>query len=218
VPAAKRPEKPPARGKLHNPAKCAGINFRSSNSNPKTIYGEQTVKLNSFQELYTEQLRDLYDAEQQIIKALPKMIEATTSEDLREALTEHLDVTQEQATRLEKIFTSLGEKAKGEKCKGMQGVIAEGDELIGKVEDPELRDAAIIASAQRVEHYEMAGYGTARTYANLLDDTEASKLLQQTLEEEKEADQTLTELAEEINATAGKSVERSSRAKRRTAA
>jgi ferritin-like metal-binding protein YciE len=180
------------------------------------------MKLNSLQELYTEQLRDLYDAEQQIIKALPEMIEATTSEDLREALTEHLDVTKEQSARLEKIFTNLGEKAKGEKCKGMQGVLAEGDDLVGKVEEPNLRDAAIIASAQRVEHYEMAGYGTARAFADLLEDTEASKLLQQTLEEEKEADQKLTELAEEINAAAteavSKSPDRSTKARKRTAA
>jgi ferritin-like metal-binding protein YciE len=157
------------------------------------------MKLNSLQELYVEQLRDLYDAEQQIIKALPKMIEAATSGDLKEALTGHLDVTKEQATRLEKIITTLGEKAKGEKCKGMQGVIDEGSDLIGKVEEPEVRDAAIIAAAQRVEHYEMAGYGTARTFATLLEEDEATKLLQQTLDEEKEADQKLTELAGEIN-------------------
>jgi ferritin-like metal-binding protein YciE len=166
------------------------------------------MKLNSLQELYLEQLKDLYDAEQQIIKALPEMIKVATSSDLKEALTEHLNITKTQATRLENIFTDLGEKGKGEKCKGMQGVIAEGSDLIDKVSDPEVRDAAIIASAQRVEHYEMAGYGTARTFATLLEEEEASKLLQQTLDEEKEADQKLTELAEEINvnATEGKSV------------
>lgn len=160
------------------------------------------MKLNSLQELYFEQLRDLYDAEEQIIKALPEMIEAATSTDLKRALTEHLDVTKVQATRLENIFTKLGEKAKREKCKGMKGVIDEGSDLIDKIDDNDLRDAAIIASAQRVEHYEMAGYGTARTYANLLGDNEAGKLLQQTLDEEKEADQTLTELSEDINVSA----------------
>jgi ferritin-like metal-binding protein YciE len=166
------------------------------------------MKLNSLQELYVEQLRDLYDAEHQIIKALPKMIEVTTSSELKEALNEHLEITKKQATRLENIFTKLGEKPKGEKCKGMQGVIEEGSSLIEKVENTEVRDAAIIASAQRVEHYEMAGYGTARTFATLLEEDEAVTELQQTLDEEKEADQKLTSLAEEINdrATAGKSV------------
>jgi ferritin-like metal-binding protein YciE len=163
---------------------------------------EDNMAPNSLQELYVEQLRDLYDAEQQIIKALPEMIEVATSEDLQEALNEHLEVTKEQATRLENIFETLGEKAKGEKCKGMQGVIQEGSDLIDEIEDPNIRDAAIIVSAQRVEHYEMAGYGAARTFATLLEDEESGKLLQQTLDEEKEADQRLTSLAEEINESA----------------
>jgi ferritin-like metal-binding protein YciE len=160
------------------------------------------MKPNSLQELYVEQLKDLYDAENQIIKALPKMIDAATSEDLKEALNEHLQVTKTQATRLEEIFENSGEKAKAEKCKGMQGVIQEGNDLVKEIEDDDVRDAAIIASAQRVEHYEMAGYGTARTYATLLGHDDASQLLQQTLDEEKEADQKLNELAEEINVTA----------------
>jgi ferritin-like metal-binding protein YciE len=176
---------------------------------------------NSLQELYVEQLKDLYDAEHQIIKALPKMINAATSEDLKEALNEHLEITKEQATRLEQIFGALGEKGKGEKCKGMQGVIQEGSDLIGDIEDADVRDAAIIAAAQRVEHYEMAGYGTARTFASLLKEDEASRLLQQTLDEEKEADKELTALASEINinATESKSVEgeRTSTKKRRVA-
>ncbi len=160
------------------------------------------MKPNSLQELYVEQLNDLYDAEQQIVKALPKMIEAATSEDLKQALTEHLEVTKTQATRLEQIFETLGEKTKREKCKGMQGVLAEGSELVGEIKNADVRDAAIIASAQRVEHYEMAGYGTVRTYATLLGEDEAAELLQQTLDEEKEADQTLTSLAGQINAEA----------------
>lgn len=173
---------------------------------------------NSLQELYVEQLKDLYDAENQIIKALPKMIDAATSEDLKEALSEHLEITKEQATRLEQIFGALGEKGKGEKCKGMQGVIQEGSDLVGDIEDPDVRDAAIIAAAQRVEHYEMAGYGTARNFASLLKEDEASRLLQQTLDEEKEADKELTALASEININA-KSVEgeRTSTKKRRVA-
>src|SRR5262249_9784250 len=131
-----------------------------------------------------------------------RMIEAASSEDLKEALNNHLEVTKTQASRLEDIFAALGEKAKGEKCKGMEGVLTEGDDLVGKVEEGPTRDAAIIASAQRVEHYEMAGYGTARTYAGLLGEEDAQDLLQQTLDEEEEADETLTELAGEINAEA----------------
>jgi ferritin-like metal-binding protein YciE len=160
------------------------------------------MRPNSLRELYVEQLQDLYDAEHQIIKALPKMIDAAQAEELKDALNEHLDVTKEQASRLEQIFKGLGEKAKGDKCKGMQGVIQEGSDLIGKIEDVNVRDAAIIASAQRVEHYEMAGYGTARTYAELLDEQEARDLLQQTLDEEEEADQVLTTLAADINTDA----------------
>ena len=160
------------------------------------------MKPNSLQELYVEQLKDLYDAEHQIIKALPKMIDEATSSDLKDAITEHLEITKTQATRLEKIFESSGEKAKGEKCKGMQGVIQEGSDLIREIEDGNVRDAAIIASAQRVEHYEMAGYGTARNYASLLEDDNAAQLLQETLDEEKEADAKLTALAEDINVSA----------------
>ena len=160
------------------------------------------MKPNSLQELYVEQLQDLYDAEHQIIKALPKMIAEATSTDLKDALTEHLEVTKTQASRLEQIFESSGEKAKAEKCKGMQGVIQEGSDLIREIEDENVRDAAIIASAQRVEHYEMAGYGTARNYASLLEDDNAAQLLQETLDEEKEADAKLTALAEDINVSA----------------
>ena len=161
------------------------------------------MKPNSLHELYVEQLKDLYDAEQQIIKALPEMIEAATSTDLKDALSQHLEITREQANRIENIFGELGEKPKGAKCKGMQGVIAEGDDLVGDIKDPDLRDAAIIAAAQRVEHYEMAGYGTARSYAELLEEENSAQLLQQTLDEEREADQKLTGLAARINVQAG---------------
>lgn len=160
------------------------------------------MKLNSLRELYIEQLKDLYDAEHQIIKALPKMIDAVQAEELRDALTEHLEITKQQAGRIEQIFKNLGEKPKGEKCKGMQGVLQEGDDLVTKIEDEDVRDAAVIASAQRVEHYEMAGYGTARTYADLLGEQDARELLQQTLNEEEEADQVLTNLAGDINTKA----------------
>jgi ferritin-like metal-binding protein YciE len=160
------------------------------------------MNLNSLQELYVEQLKDLYDAEHQIIKALPEMIEAASSKDLKDALTEHLDVTKTHATRLETLFTQLGETGKGEKCKGMKGVLEEGSDLVDDVKNPDVRDAAIIASAQRVEHYEIVGYGTARTFAELLGQAGASQLLQQTLDEEKQADEKLTVLAEEINVSA----------------
>jgi ferritin-like metal-binding protein YciE len=160
------------------------------------------VKSNSLQELYLGELRDLYDAEHQIIKALPKMISKTSSEELNSALTEHLEVTRRQAERLEQIFENMGERAKAQKCKGMAGVIEEGNELLKEAEDEDVRDAGIIASAQKVEHYEIAGYGTVRTWASLLGEEDAVNLLQETLDEEKEADQKLTEISESINVEA----------------
>jgi len=163
------------------------------------------MSANSLQELYLEQLRDLFDAEQQIIKALPKMIASARSDKLRDALTGHLEITRKQADRVENICQELGEDAKREKCKGMEGVLKEGSDLVGDISNKEVRDAAIIAAAQRVEHYEMAGYGTARTYATLLGYDEAASALEQTLEEEKEADETLSGLAEQLNREALKS-------------
>jgi ferritin-like metal-binding protein YciE len=162
------------------------------------------VKANSLRELYIEQLRDLYDAEQQLIKALPKIADAASSEDLRNAVEEHLEKTKSHASRLETIFSNMRQKAKAQKCKGMEGLIKEGSEVIKEEDmDAEVRDAAIIAAAQRVEHYEIAGYGCVRTYATLLGDEEAADLLQETLEEEKDADQRLNEIAEHINVEAG---------------
>ena len=176
---------------------------------------------NSLQELYLGELRDLYDAEHQIIKALPKMISKTSSEELKSALGDHLEITRRQAERLEQIFENMGKPAKARKCKGMAGVIAEGNELLKEAEDEDVRDAAIIASAQKVEHYEMAGYGTARTWATLLGEQDAANLLAETLHEEKEADQKLTDIAESVNVEAregpgegGEEVETSSRSRR----
>src|SRR5438067_3808976 len=160
------------------------------------------MKITSLRDLYVEQLRDLYDGENQIVKALPKMIESAESEELRSALEEHLEVTRQQAQRLETIFAGLGADAKGEKCKGMEGIIKEGSDVVKEDMEESVKDAAIIAAAQRVEHYEIAGYGTVRTYAGLLGEDEAEELLQQTLDEEKEADQKLSQLAEEINVEA----------------
>ena len=164
--------------------------------------GRNAVEINSLRELYVEHLRDLYDAENQLIKALPRMAKEATSDQLRQGIEEHLEQTRGHAERLEEIFEQLGEKAKGKKCKGMQGLIEEGKETLDEDMEEGTKDAAIIAAAQRVEHYEIYGYGTARTYANLLGQEEAAGLLEETLEEEKETDQKLTQLAEEINVEA----------------
>lgn len=165
------------------------------------------MKGETLRDLYLEQLRDLYDAENQLIKALPKMAEGSDSEELREAFEEHLEQTRGHAQRLEQIFEQLGEKPKGEKCKGMEGLIKEGSEILDEDMDESVKDAAIIAAAQRVEHYEIAGYGTVRTFANLLGESEAMRLLEQTLAEEKETDQRLTQLAEDINVEAEEGAE-----------
>ena len=165
-------------------------------------FWEVIVSINSLQDLFVEQLHDLYDAENQLIKALPKLAEAASSEELKSGIEEHLQQTKEHAQRLESIFERLGEKSKGEKCKGMEGLIKEGSEIIEEDMAEGTKDAAIIAAAQKVEHYEIASYGTARTYANLLGQEESAELLEQTLEEEKETDQKLTSLAEEINVEA----------------
>ncbi len=160
------------------------------------------MEINSLRELYVEQLRDLYDAENQLIKALPKMAKEASSDELRQGIEEHLEQTRGHAERLEQIFEQLGEKPKGKKCKGMQGLLDEGKETLEEDMEEDTKDAAIIAAAQRVEHYEISGYGTARTYANLLGENEAAELLEETLNEEKETDQKLTQLAEEINVEA----------------
>lgn len=157
------------------------------------------MKTESLHELYIEQLRDLYDAETQLVRALPKLAEAANSEELRSGFEKHLEQTKGHVQRLEEIFQALGEKPTGEKCKGMEGLIKEGSELAKEDMDEDVKDAGLIASAQRVEHYEIAGYGTVRTYANLLGFADAEALLEQTLDEEKETDRKLTELAEEIN-------------------
>ncbi len=146
------------------------------------------MKMESLQELFVEKLRDLYSAENQIIKALPKMVKAASSEQLRNGFEEHLEQTRQQVERLDQIFEELDEKPKGKKSKGMQGLLEEGKELMEEDIDPEVLDAGLIAAAQHVEHYEIAGYGCVRTYAELLGFSNATKLLQQTLDEEKQTD------------------------------
>ncbi len=154
------------------------------------------MKLESLKQLYLDELRDAYSAEDQITKALPKMIDAASSSQLSSAFQEHLDQTKRQMERLEKIFAMHSESPKGKTCKGMEGIIKEGEEFIKSRGDDATRDAALISAAQRVEHYEIAAYGTLRTYARMLNDTEAVTLLQQTLDEESNTDEKLTRLAE----------------------
>jgi ferritin-like metal-binding protein YciE len=161
-----------------------------------------SMKLDNLKALFVNELRDLYDAENQITKALPKLIDKSHNSQLKSGLQEHLEVTREQIRRLDRIFQMLNEKATGETCKGMKGLIAEGDEMVGHSGDSSVIDAGIISAAQRVEHYEMAGYGTVRTYAELLGQQEMANLLQRTLDEEKQADETLSQIAKTINVEA----------------
>jgi ferritin-like metal-binding protein YciE len=153
------------------------------------------MKLESLHDLYLFELKDLYSAEDQILKALPKMIEKAQSPELRAALQNHLEETRGHVMRLEEVFRMHGEDAEKEKCKGMQGVLAEGDDLVGKDATPAVRDAAIISACQRVEHYEIASYGTVRTYAEQLGHQRAAEVLNQTLQEEVAADKKLTQIA-----------------------
>jgi ferritin-like metal-binding protein YciE len=162
---------------------------------------------NRLKHLYVEELKDLYSAENQMVKALPKMIKAATSKDLRAGFEGHLEQTKGHVSRLDEIFKALGESPKGKKCKGMEGLIKEGGEMIEEDPAPEELDAGLISAAQRVEHYEIAGYGCVRTYAKLLGENEAEALLQETLEEEKKTDAKLTQLAENINLEAAGSEE-----------
>jgi ferritin-like metal-binding protein YciE len=156
------------------------------------------MELETLQDLYIHELKDLYSAEKQILKALPKMVKAATDEQLAAGFKEHLEQTKEHAARLEKLLASHDETTRGPKCKGMEGVLAEGAEMIEEEAEDEVRDAGLIAAAQRVEHYEMAGYGCARTYAEILGDKEGAKVLDTTLKEESETDKKLTKLAKSV--------------------
>ena len=161
----------------------------------------------ALKELYIDELKDIYNAENQLVKALPKMAKTANSEELRTGFEEHLEQTRGHVQRLEQIFKELGEKPSGKKCKGMEGLLAEGQEIMGEDFEDDVMDAALISAAQRVEHYEIAAYGTVRTYAELLGEDTAAQLLEQTLEEEKETDAKLTVLAKKINVQAGKAVQ-----------
>lgn len=157
---------------------------------------------NELKELYIDELRDLYDAENKLVKALPKLAKAASSDQLRSGFEEHLEQTQGHVARLEEIFDALGEKPTGKKCAGMAGLVKEGEEIMDEDFSPEVMDAALISAAQRVEHYEIAAYGCVSSWAQLLGESEANALLEKTLEEEKETDHKLTELSEEINVEA----------------
>ncbi len=152
------------------------------------------MKIESMQDLFIEQIEDLYDAEKRLIKALPDMAKASTSERLRVAFEEHLEQTKGHAQRLERIFQALGMDPKGQTCDAMKGLISEGNDIADDIEASPLRDAGLIAAANRVEHYEIAGYGSAKTFAQILGHFEAADLLEKTLQEEKRADEKLTEI------------------------
>jgi ferritin-like metal-binding protein YciE len=154
------------------------------------------MELDHLMNLYVDELKDVYNAEKQILRALPKMASKAKHKELRAAFENHQAITEEQVKRLETIFDDLKMEAQGKRCKGMEGLLEEGEEMMSEDADPDVLDAAMIASAQRVEHYEIAAYGTLRTYANQLGLTEHAQLLQKTLDEEGNTDKLLTKIAE----------------------
>jgi len=156
------------------------------------------MKMDTLQDLFLEELRDVYNAEGQLVKALPKMAKGASSDELKQAIENHLKQTQGHVERLEEIFEMLGEKPKGKTCYAMKGLIEEGSEILDEDGDESVLDAGIIVAAQKVEHYEIATYGSLRTFAQLLDKNEAADLLQETLDEESEANELLNNLAQEI--------------------
>jgi ferritin-like metal-binding protein YciE len=157
------------------------------------------MSVESIDDLFLDELKDLYSAEKQITKALPKMVKAASTAELSQAFSSHLEETRGHVERLEKIFQMLGKRGTGKTCEGMKGVLEEGSEAITEIEKGPLRDAALIGAAQRVEHYEMAGYGTVRSFAQLLGNDEMVSLLDETLEEEKAADEKLTKISKSVN-------------------
>jgi ferritin-like metal-binding protein YciE len=176
----------------------------------------QIMELDSLRDLYIEELKDLYSAENQITKALPKMAKAASSKSLKAGFEKHLNETKTHVERLQQIFKGLGVSPGNKKCHAMAGLVEEGQEIISEDAEPEVRDAGLIAAAQRVEHYEMAGYGCVRTYAELLGEKQAAKLLQKTLDEEGATDKKLTELARGINVQAEAPPKRSAKARKGT--
>jgi ferritin-like metal-binding protein YciE len=189
--------------------------------NIETLGVEELMEMNTLRDLYLDELKDLWSAEKQLVKAIPKMAKAANDPELVKAFQTHLRQTERQVERLERIFEELGESPRGKKCIGMEGLIEEGNELIKERPDPDVLDAGLIAKAQHIEHYEIAGYGTVRTYAQLMGADRQAQLLQETLDEEGETDKLLTQLAESsINIEAasadGEEEEESSRGGRRS--
>ena len=176
--------------------------YGASHATARTTQGRITMSVDSIEKLFIAELKDLYSAENQITKALPKMVKAATSPDLKKAFESHLRETEGQIQRLVEICEKIGTNPKGKSCEGMKGVLSEGSSMMQEVEEGDVRDAALIAAAQRVEHYEMAAYGAVRTYAELLGQSQAAKLLEETLEEEKAADQKLTSISQKVNVRA----------------
>lgn len=164
------------------------------------------MELQTLKDLYITELKDLYSAEKQLIKALPKMVKAASNEQLSASFAKHLEETKEHAVRLEQILSSHDQTTRGPRCKGMEGLLEEGAEMMEEEGSDEVRDAGLISAAQRVEHYEIAGYGCARTYAELLGDKEGMRLLQQTLDEEGATDKALTKLAKSVINVAAEAV------------
>jgi ferritin-like metal-binding protein YciE len=160
------------------------------------------MSVETMQELLIDELKDLYSAEKQIVRALPKLAKAATSPELKQALLDHLEETKGQVARLEQIGEIVGKKMTGKTCVGMKGVLEEGSEVLEDTEKGTVRDAALISASQRVEHYEMAGYGSAREFAKMLGQAEVAKLLDETLAEEKDADKKLSVIAKQVNAEA----------------
>jgi ferritin-like metal-binding protein YciE len=156
------------------------------------------MKMNTLQQLYTDELRDLYNAENQLLKALPKMAKAASSEELKDAFEKHLEQTKTHVERLEQVFEELGEKPKGKTCRAMKGLIEEGSQILEEEGEESVLDAGIIVAAQKVEHYEIAGYGSVRTFAHLLGKDKSAELLQATLDEESETNEILNKLAESV--------------------
>ena len=199
--------------KVRRPAGFHPEHRFSSGVNGKTsflwlAFDTGAMKIKTLRDVYLHELKDLYSAEKQLLQALPKMAKAAANEELAASFEEHLAQTEVHVERLEEILKNLGETTRGEKCKGMEGLIEEGASLIEEDGVPEVIDALLITAAQRVEHYEIAGYGSARTFAEMLGQADAAKLLQQTLDEEVETDEKLTELAEStVNVEAQESAE-----------
>jgi len=180
-------------------------NSGAGNKTINSYRGGKHMEMGSLKDLFIDQLKDIYSAETQVTKALPKMAKAASSTELQNAFKSHLEQTQAQLKRLEEIFDGLGKSPKGKKCKGMEGLLEEGEEMISEDADPDVLDAGLIAAAQRVEHYEISAYGTARSYARVLGEGKATSLLEKSLQEESETDKKLNRLAEgQINLRAQK--------------